>query len=424
MSLTHVTAVVVDPAGNPYANASVNWAFVPNPLAAPGQLYTTGGTSPFQQFGSGDTDSFGNLSLFITDLATITPAGASWEFNVVSASGAIGFRLNTTLITGPTVDISAALQAVAAPLITQVAFGNITVTGLTDTGPLSVTGTSTLGNVNLGSANTLSTAAIKQLANNFFSILDGNGVSRFFLSNTSPYTNTFISAVTGGVVFLGGGAKTSVNNDTGQIVTASSIALQTTSQTLPATIVNDTLGGLLFTTNAGKGWQIANSTGQLQGFTGVTILLQGATSGGVTLAVPAVAGSNTITFPATTDTLVALALAQTLTNKRVTPRIVTMADATSVTPTSDTADENIFVSTQAGGTLTVNAPTGTPTDGQRLILRLKSTNAQTYSFNATYAFSASVVAPTTLAAGKTDYIGIIWNATNTKWDVVAVDQGH
>jgi len=101
-----------------------------------------------------------------------------------------------------------------------------------------------------------------------------------------------------------------------------------------------------------------------------------------------------------------------------------MADAAAVTPTSDTADINTFVSTQVAGTLTVNAPSGTPTDGQKLVLRLKSTNAQTYSFNATYAFSTTVTAPTTLAAGKTDYLGLMWDATNTKWDVVAVDQGH
>ena len=133
--------------------------------------------------------------------------------------------------------------------------------------------------------------------------------------------------------------------------------------------------------------------------------------------------------PASSDlsdvtSLLTLTGTQTATNKRVTPRQIVMADATSVTPTSDTADINTFVSTQVGGTLTVNAPSGTPTDGQKLVLRLKSTNAQTYSFNATYAFSTTVTAPTTLAAGKTDYIGLMWNATNTKWDVVAVDQGH
>lgn len=115
---------------------------------------------------------------------------------------------------------------------------------------------------------------------------------------------------------------------------------------------------------------------------------------------------------------------QTLTNKRISPRVVTVTNATTLTPDGDNSDVSSQVNTQAGGTLTVAAPTGTPTDGQKLIIRVKSTNAQTYSFNATYRFSTTTVAPTTLAAGKTDYIGCFWNATDSKWDVVAVDQGR
>lgn len=124
------------------------------------------------------------------------------------------------------------------------------------------------------------------------------------------------------------------------------------------------------------------------------------------------------------SSLTTLTGTQILTNKRVTPRVQTAADATSITPASDTADITVQTNTQVSGTLTINAPTGTPTDGQKLILRIKSTNSQTYSFNATYHFSTTVVAPTTLAAGKTDYIGCLWDATNSAWDVVAVDQGH
>ena len=115
---------------------------------------------------------------------------------------------------------------------------------------------------------------------------------------------------------------------------------------------------------------------------------------------------------------------QTVTNKRVTPRAVAVADATSITPNSDTSDVVTQTNTQVAGTLTIANPTGTPTDGQKLIIRIKTANAQTYSFGTSYAFSTSVTAPTTIAAGKTDYLGCIWNATNSKWDVVAVDQGH
>jgi hypothetical protein len=111
-------------------------------------------------------------------------------------------------------------------------------------------------------------------------------------------------------------------------------------------------------------------------------------------------------------------------NKYLTPRQIAQADATSITANAGTTDIATQVNTQAGGTLTLNAPTGGVTDGQKLILRIKTTNAQTYSFNAAFRFSTTTVAPTTIAAGKTDYIGCIWNGTDAKWDVVAVDQGH
>lgn len=131
-----------------------------------------------------------------------------------------------------------------------------------------------------------------------------------------------------------------------------------------------------------------------------------------------------ISIPAVTDTMALIGATQTFTNKRISPRVVTVTNATTLTPDGDNSDVSFQNNTQAGGTLTVAAPTGTPTDGQKLIIRVKSTNAQTYSFNATFRFSTTTVAPTTLGAGKTDYLGAMWNATDSKWDVVAVDQGH
>lgn len=133
--------------------------------------------------------------------------------------------------------------------------------------------------------------------------------------------------------------------------------------------------------------------------------------------------NSSATYP-TSGVVVTEAATETLTSKRITQRVQTAADATSITPTSDTADITIQTNTQVSGTLTLNAPTGTPTDGQKLIIRIKSTNSQTYSFNATYRFSTTVTAPTTLAAGKTDYLGLMFNSTDTKWDVVAVDSSH
>jgi hypothetical protein len=110
--------------------------------------------------------------------------------------------------------------------------------------------------------------------------------------------------------------------------------------------------------------------------------------------------------------------------RRRTKRIVSMADGTSITPTGDTADVNTQVNTQAGGTLTVNAPSGTPFDGQGLILRLQSTNQQTFSWNAIYRGSNMFALPTTnTGSSKTDYFGFLYNGVSSTWDMVAIMEG-
>lgn len=118
----------------------------------------------------------------------------------------------------------------------------------------------------------------------------------------------------------------------------------------------------------------------------------------------------------TTDT-------QTLTNKRVTPRIVAITDAATITPTGDTADQ--YEVTALAQTAAVAAPSGTPTDGQKLILRIKD-NGTARTLNWTVGSGAyravGVTLPTTTVISKVVYVGCIWNAQDTFWDVVAVAQ--
>jgi hypothetical protein len=115
----------------------------------------------------------------------------------------------------------------------------------------------------------------------------------------------------------------------------------------------------------------------------------------------------------TTDT-------QTLTNKNVQSRVVVIADAVSITIDADTTDIATQANTQAVGTLTVNAPTGTAVNGQKLILRLRSTNVQTFAWNAVFQGSTDIALPTT-SSGATlyDYVGFIYNSTASKWQMIA-----
>jgi hypothetical protein len=105
-------------------------------------------------------------------------------------------------------------------------------------------------------------------------------------------------------------------------------------------------------------------------------------------------------------------------------RVVLLADATSITPSSDDSDVNKHVNTQATGNLTVNGPAGTPVDGQKLVVRIKSTNVQTYIWNGVYRGSTDVALPTTSTGGlKTDYLGFIYNSADSKWDLIAIVNG-
>lgn len=109
---------------------------------------------------------------------------------------------------------------------------------------------------------------------------------------------------------------------------------------------------------------------------------------------------------------------------RLQPRVVTVADATSITPNINTSDIVAQTNTQAAGTLTINAPTGSLNNGQKFIIRLQATNAQTFSWNAIYGGSTDLPLPTTSSSGsKYDYIGFIYNTTASKWQILAKNFG-
>jgi hypothetical protein len=105
-------------------------------------------------------------------------------------------------------------------------------------------------------------------------------------------------------------------------------------------------------------------------------------------------------------------------------RVVALADATSVTFNADTTDIATQANTQAIGTLTINAPTGTPSNGQKITFRLRSTNIQTFSWNAIFQGSTDVALPSASSgSGKYDYMGFIYNSTAVKWQLIAKNFG-
>jgi hypothetical protein len=129
-----------------------------------------------------------------------------------------------------------------------------------------------------------------------------------------------------------------------------------------------------------------------------------------------VSGTTAVTLP-TTGTLSTLAGTETLTNKRINPRFLTATTGTSVTPDISSYDQYNW--TALASNFTFNAPTGTPVNGNKLMFRITPSGTPTLTWDATYT-PIGVTLPTTTTSGKTVYVGCIYNADLTRWEVIAV----
>jgi hypothetical protein len=130
---------------------------------------------------------------------------------------------------------------------------------------------------------------------------------------------------------------------------------------------------------------------------------------------------------APSGTVVGTSDTQTLTDKRITKRVVTLTDAATVTPDSDTTDVGIL--TSLSQTTTFNAPTGTPTAGQQLVIRVKSSSVRTISWqtgsSGYYRGGSDIALPTaTTGSSKNDYFGFMYNSTDSRWDLIAMARGY
>jgi hypothetical protein len=103
----------------------------------------------------------------------------------------------------------------------------------------------------------------------------------------------------------------------------------------------------------------------------------------------------------------------------VNPRVQTVTSSSTVTPVS--TNDLVIITAQATG-LTLANPTGTFVEGQSLMIRIKDNGtAQTIAFGTNYR-AIGITLPTTTVISKTMYLGIIYNSTDGKWDILGLNQ--
>ena len=101
----------------------------------------------------------------------------------------------------------------------------------------------------------------------------------------------------------------------------------------------------------------------------------------------------------------------------------TTASAATITPTAGTTNQYTVTALAAAATIAI--PSGTPQDGQKLIIRIKdngTARALTWTTSAGGYRVIGVTLPSTTVISKVLYVGCIYNSQDSFWDVVSVAQ--
>lgn len=136
-------------------------------------------------------------------------------------------------------------------------------------------------------------------------------------------------------------------------------------------------------------------------------------------------GASAIFVPTGTtwEATVGVNTSDTLTNKRITKRVVSVASSTSPAINTDICD--IYRITALAGNISSMSfnLTGTPTHGQALIVEITDNGvARTIAYGSSFASTTKAVLPAATTAGKMLRLGFMWDSVDSTWDLVAVTE--
>lgn len=120
--------------------------------------------------------------------------------------------------------------------------------------------------------------------------------------------------------------------------------------------------------------------------------------------------------------LVNASSAQTLTNKWIQPRIGSTASSATPAINTDSYDQYNITALATGITSMTTSLTGTPVDGQKLIIQITdNATSQTIAWGSKFVSSGMATLPTKTVASRTHYVELIWSGANSVWTCIKSD---
>jgi hypothetical protein len=155
---------------------------------------------------------------------------------------------------------------------------------------------------------------------------------------------------------------------------------------------------------------VADNAGGTQASAGTSWIVGQANIAGITAAGLAMLQA----ADATAQAALLAAVTETLTNKRITPRIGSATSSATPTINTDNVDRYDLTAQSADITSFTSNLSGTPTNGQALWISIKGTAARAITWGASFESGAATLPTTTVTTDRLDVL-FVWNAVTSKW---------